>query len=88
MYKRRTKQNPDMSDEEIRAVQGIIYCRKKDTCDQVVTALRARGVQAAAYHRGLSNKACEQAATLWQDCESRAAEGKKHFAVIGKLSRL
>lgn len=36
-----------------RPSSGIIYCRKKDTCDELSSFLRKKGLNAKAYHKGL-----------------------------------
>jgi superfamily II DNA helicase RecQ len=85
MHRRKMKKNPDISDEEARVIQGIIYCRKRETCDKVANALRAKGIMASAFHRGLTPKACDATCAQWLNAEELQRQGKRYVDVIGKL---
>lgn len=84
MYRDNLKKNTHLEPDEARAIQGIIYCRKRETCDQVASELRNKGISAAAFHRGLTPRACEAAAEKWQNAHELARQGKKFVDVIGK----
>lgn len=84
MYRNNMKSNNDINEDEARAIQGIIYCRKRETCDQVTSALRCKGISAGAFHRGLTPKACDAAAEQWQNAHELARQGKKLVDVIGE----
>lgn len=85
MYRDNLKRNTGLTEDEARAIQGIIYCRKRETCDSVASALRCKGISAGAYHRGLSATACDSAAERWQNAHELARQGKKFVDVIGEL---
>lgn len=44
---------------------GIIYCRKKDTCESVALGLRKQGVLCKAFHASLKNSEKEQVQNDW-----------------------
>lgn len=51
----RRGQNPEAAPVEGLRKAGIIYCRAKNTCDELAEFLRSRGIMAAPYHRGLKD---------------------------------
>lgn len=84
MYRSNQQNNADLDAEEARAIQGIIYCRKRETCDQVTSALRCKGLNAGAFHRGLTQRACDNAAEQWQNAHELVKKGSKYIDVIGQ----
>ncbi|KJP88619.1 hypothetical protein AK88_01699 [Plasmodium fragile] len=44
---------------------GIIYCFKRNTCDEISKYLRQQGFQALSYHAGLSNSARKRIQEKW-----------------------
>lgn len=44
---------------------GIVYCFSRKDCDQVAQDLKRNGIQALAYHAGLSDGVREKRQTLW-----------------------
>lgn len=44
---------------------GILYCRTKNTCDDLSNWLRSKGVMAAPYHRGLKDLEADQNQARW-----------------------
>ena len=46
------------------------YCIKRETCEEVSSALGDRGMQADAYHAGLSTRAREQVQSEWLASDS------------------
>ncbi|EUD68008.1 adenosinetriphosphatase [Plasmodium inui San Antonio 1] len=44
---------------------GIIYCFKRNTCDEISMYLREQGFQALSYHAGLSNSARKRIQEKW-----------------------
>ncbi|KDE07378.1 hypothetical protein MVLG_02419 [Microbotryum lychnidis-dioicae p1A1 Lamole] len=55
---------------------GIVYCRAKKTCDELAAYLRSRGVNAAAYHRGLADHEADRVQREWRDADERKARGR------------
>ncbi|KDQ20898.1 hypothetical protein BOTBODRAFT_321879 [Botryobasidium botryosum FD-172 SS1] len=49
------------------ASTGIVYARRRETCDQLAEFLRRSGIAARAYHRGLSNAELDQTLTEWEN---------------------
>ena len=43
------------TDERAEAVSGIIYCQKRQQCEDLARVLREKGVGAKAYHAGLTS---------------------------------
>lgn len=88
LYRRKALRNANLKedDEEARNVAGIIYCRAKKTCDLVADSLRKRGVNAAAFHRGLKDHENDRTAAMWRDNEKLSKEGKKRVDCIGALA--
>ena len=83
LYRRKAKRDSEMSEEEARVVSGIIYCRSKKSCDDVATALRRKGINAAAFHRGLKDRDNDNTARMWQQAEAYAKKGQKRIDCIG-----
>jgi len=91
LYRRKAKKadtgqastSNNMSEEESRAVSGIVYCRSKKSCDIVSDALRKKGINAAAFHRGLKDNETDRNAYLWQNAEALAKKGSKRIDCIG-----
>ncbi|KAM5533615.1 hypothetical protein V8D89_012728 [Ganoderma adspersum] len=50
-----------------RASSGIVYCRTRALCDELADFLRKKGIQAKAYHRGLSNSALDKTLKEWDE---------------------
>ncbi|KAI1793293.1 ATP-dependent DNA helicase [Ganoderma leucocontextum] len=48
-----------------RASSGIVYCRTRALCDELAEFLRKKGIQAKAYHRGLSNAVLDKTLKEW-----------------------
>jgi hypothetical protein len=46
------------------------YCIKRETCEEVSSALGDRGMQADAYHAGLSTRVREQVQSEWLASDS------------------
>ncbi|RPD77979.1 ATP-dependent DNA helicase [Lentinus tigrinus ALCF2SS1-7] len=44
---------------------GIVYCRTRAVCDELAQFLRGKGIQAKAYHRGLSNAVLDKTLKEW-----------------------
>lgn len=87
LYRRKSRKNEDIQDPaEARCVSGIIYCRAKKTCDMVAEALRKKGINAAAFHRGLKDWEADKNAKMWRDAEALARAGKKRVDCIGESS--
>lgn len=42
--------------ERFDAVSGIIYCQRRQSCEELAAALRDNGVGAKCYHAGLTSK--------------------------------
>lgn len=73
------------SGEESRAITGIIYCRAKSNCDAVAAFLKTKGINAAAYHRGLKDDSAKKAQDRWMYNELLAEKGKPRIDCIGVL---
>lgn len=50
--------------------------------------MRKKGINAAAFHRGLKNNESDKHAYLWQNAEMLAKQGKRRVDCIGKLLRI
>ena len=85
LYKRKQKRDTNLTADEARSICGIIYCRAKQTCDAVSEALRKKGVNAGAYHRGMKDQDAERNADQWRNAEALAKDGKKRIDCIGRL---
>ncbi|KAI0688963.1 P-loop containing nucleoside triphosphate hydrolase protein [Earliella scabrosa] len=48
-----------------QASSGIVYCRTRAVCDELAQFLRGKGLQAKAYHRGLSNAVLDKTLKEW-----------------------
>ncbi|CAI4232422.1 unnamed protein product [Auanema sp. JU1783] len=48
---------------------GIVYCRTRDDCDEVVHSLRAQSIPCLAYHAGLGNKVRDEVQDRWMKNE-------------------
>ncbi|KAJ7601254.1 ATP-dependent DNA helicase, partial [Mycena floridula] len=48
-----------------RASSGIIYCRAKDTCNQLSSYLRGKGLNARPYHRGIKPSELDRTLRQW-----------------------
>ncbi|TBU54615.1 ATP-dependent DNA helicase [Dichomitus squalens] len=48
-----------------RASSGIVYCRTRALCDELALFLSKKGIQAKAYHRGLSNAVLDKTLKDW-----------------------
>ncbi|KAI0770381.1 P-loop containing nucleoside triphosphate hydrolase protein [Fomes fomentarius] len=48
-----------------QASSGIVYCRTRAVCDELAQFLRRKGLQAKAYHRGLSNSVLDKTLREW-----------------------
>ncbi|KAF8532115.1 P-loop containing nucleoside triphosphate hydrolase protein [Gautieria morchelliformis] len=49
-----------------RPSSGIIYCRKRATCDELAKYLRGKGLNARPYHRGLKSATLDRTLEDWQ----------------------
>lgn len=56
---------PAGSNGGLPGVSSIVYCRKKQDCEQLTELLQDHGVTAVAYHSGLSNARKAQAHDAW-----------------------
>ena len=77
------RRKPD-SGEESRAITGIIYCRAKSNCDAVAAFLKTKGINAAAYHRGLKDDSAKKAQDRWMYNDLLAEKGKPRIDCIGE----
>lgn len=84
LYRRKQRRDADLTVNEARSICGIIYCRAKSTCDMVAEGLRKKGINAAAYHRGMKDTDAERNADLWRNAGALAKDGKKRVDCIGK----
>ncbi|KAI0352602.1 ATP-dependent DNA helicase [Trametes cingulata] len=50
-----------------RASSGIVYCRTRAVCDELAQFLRGKGLQAKAYHRGLSASVLDKTLKEWDE---------------------
>ncbi|RPB28475.1 ATP-dependent DNA helicase [Terfezia boudieri ATCC MYA-4762] len=51
--------------ERSDAVSGIIYCQRRQSCEELAAALRDNGIGAKCYHAGLTNDEKEEVARSW-----------------------
>ena len=84
LYRRKLRRGAEISEESARQVSGIVYCRAKKTCDMVADALRKKGINAAAFHRGMKDTDADRNARLWKDAEVLAKDNKKRVDCIGE----
>ena len=84
LYRRKLRRGAEVSEESARQVSGIVYCRAKKTCDMVADALRKKGINAAAFHRGMKDTDADRNARLWKDAEALAKDNKKRVDCIGR----
>ncbi|KAH0826214.1 P-loop containing nucleoside triphosphate hydrolase protein [Lanmaoa asiatica] len=49
-----------------RPSSGIIYCRKREMCDELSNYLRGKGLNARPYHRGISSKTLSKTLKEWE----------------------
>ncbi|VWU51925.1 ATP-dependent DNA helicase Q1 [Hepatocystis sp. ex Piliocolobus tephrosceles] len=54
-----------IKEKKNEAKAGIIFCFKRNTCDNVSKYLRQQGIQALSYHAGLSNNARKKIQDKW-----------------------
>ncbi|KAI0821978.1 P-loop containing nucleoside triphosphate hydrolase protein [Trametes gibbosa] len=50
-----------------RASSGIVYCRTRAMCDDLARFLHGKGIQAKAYHRGLSSSVLDKTLKEWEE---------------------
>lgn len=50
-----------------RPSSGIVYCRTRNTCDELAHYLRGNGLNARPYHRGVKPKELEKTLWEWQE---------------------
>ncbi|TRM60632.1 P-loop containing nucleoside triphosphate hydrolase protein [Schizophyllum amplum] len=62
-----------------RPSSGIIYCRKRDTCDELAKYLRKKGMNARPYHRGLKGPELDKTLAEWT--AGGQVEGDLHVVV-------
>ncbi|KAH9931643.1 ATP-dependent DNA helicase [Epithele typhae] len=55
-----------------RPSSGIVYCRTRAVCDELANYLRGKGIQAKAYHRGLTNSVLDKTLREWGQGSSEA----------------
>ncbi|KAL1760247.1 P-loop containing nucleoside triphosphate hydrolase protein [Schizophyllum commune] len=48
-----------------RPSSGIVYCRRRDTCDELADFLRKRGMNARPYHRGIKGPTLDKTLAEW-----------------------
>ena len=70
VYKNRQKRLGDSVVERVKGVCGIIYCGRRDQCDQLAEWLRQRQIRAASYHAGLSANQRTQVLRQWTQTDS------------------
>ncbi|KAI6139327.1 ATP-dependent DNA helicase [Pisolithus tinctorius] len=49
-----------------RPSSGIIYCRLRNMCDELSHFLRAKGLKASSYHRGIKSSELDETLKQWQ----------------------
>ncbi|KAI5819414.1 P-loop containing nucleoside triphosphate hydrolase protein [Pyronema omphalodes] len=62
VYKRRKSRVPN---ERPTAVSGLIYCHRRQTCEEVAKDLRSAGIGARPYHAALENHEKADTTTNW-----------------------
>ncbi|KAL1745795.1 P-loop containing nucleoside triphosphate hydrolase protein [Schizophyllum fasciatum] len=62
-----------------RPSSGIIYCRRRDTCDELAEYLRRKGMNARPYHRGIKGPALDKTLAEWT--AGGQVEGDLHVVV-------
>lgn len=60
---------------------GIIYCRKKDTCESVSQGLRKQGVSCSPFHSGMKKSDKEQAQNDWMSGKIQIIVGNKFLFI-------
>lgn len=63
------------SAKSTKALAGIVYCRTKNSCDQLATFLAANGVHAAPYHRGMKDTDADTNQQRWLNNQQLADGG-------------
>ncbi|KAG6919266.1 hypothetical protein DXG01_008062 [Tephrocybe rancida] len=48
-----------------RPSSGVIYCRKRATCDELSRFLRTKGINSQPYHRGINSNALDKTLREW-----------------------
>ncbi|KAF9046112.1 P-loop containing nucleoside triphosphate hydrolase protein, partial [Panaeolus papilionaceus] len=46
---------------------GVVYCRRRATCDELSTYLRGRGINSRPYHRGVDNNELQKTLKGWTE---------------------
>uniref|UniRef100_D8PXX1 ATP-dependent DNA helicase n=1 Tax=Schizophyllum commune (strain H4-8 / FGSC 9210) TaxID=578458 RepID=D8PXX1_SCHCM len=62
-----------------RPSSGIVYCRRRDTCDELAEFLRKRGMNARPYHRGIKGPTLDKTLAEWT--AGGQVEGDLHVVV-------
>ncbi|KAI4528005.1 ATP-dependent DNA helicase [Schizophyllum commune Loenen D] len=62
-----------------RPSSGIVYCRRRDTCDELSDFLRKRGMNARPYHRGIKRHTLDRTLAEWT--AGGQVEGDLHVVV-------
>ncbi|KAL1676897.1 P-loop containing nucleoside triphosphate hydrolase protein [Schizophyllum commune] len=62
-----------------RPSSGIVYCRRRDTCDELADFLRKRGMNARPYHRGIKGPTLDRTLAEWT--AGGQVEGDLHVVV-------
>ncbi|KAF8474900.1 P-loop containing nucleoside triphosphate hydrolase protein [Kalaharituber pfeilii] len=55
-----------LNGERADAVSGIIYCQRRQTCEELAATLRDNGIGAKSYHAGMTNDEKEEVSRSWQ----------------------
>ncbi|GAA97169.1 uncharacterized protein L969DRAFT_14736 [Mixia osmundae IAM 14324] len=69
-------------DEPPPIISGIIYCRAKQTCDDLAAWLDAQGIAAKPYHRDVTEKELTTTQYQWLNNEQLASESKTRVDVV------
>lgn len=65
-----------------KALAGIVYCRTKNSCDQLATFLAAQGILAAPYHRGMKDTDADTNQQRWLNNQELAEQEKPRVDCI------
>ena len=68
--------------ERVQGVCAIIYCLKKDTCDEVARLLREKNINAASYHAGITPPQRRKILKDWTDTDEYTIDPKNMVDVV------
>ncbi|EJD48868.1 ATP-dependent DNA helicase [Auricularia subglabra TFB-10046 SS5] len=60
---------------------GLIYCRKRDTCNELAAFLRKKGINAKPYHKGLGAATLDLTLRQWEETTDGQGAGAVDVAV-------